>query len=162
MYSALKEFIEKNKDLIEEADWASLFAKAVQKGVYFCDLVTILHQADIDDPLVNEHKNDPGLNGFIYDLQEVIDSDNFYKLSTIQPNNAGYLKAARLIGLDVYSVIGDDKIRFLFDRLPNATTFMITYKDYPIDDLINNIKRLFVIPSYVDISEKNFRKVDFT
>lgn len=29
MYSALKEFIEKNKDLIEEADWASLFAKAV-------------------------------------------------------------------------------------------------------------------------------------
>ena len=162
MYSALKEFIEKNKDLIEESDWASLFEKAVQKGVYFSDLVTILRKADIDDPLVDEHKNDPDLNGFMYDLQEVIDSDNFYKLSTIQPNNAGYLKAAKLIGLDVYSVIGDAKIRFLFDPLPNATIFMITYKDYPLDDLIHNIRQSFEIPSYVDISEKNFRKVDFT
>lgn len=157
MYTELKKFIEQNIDLIENSDWPTLFHKCISEhgvGVYFSDFLSVLKKAGIDNILIDDAD-------FINTLQEALHTYGFYKVSTIQPNNTGYLRAAKALNLDVYSIVGDEKLKFIFDILPNHESFIITYKDYPLSDLIYDIKYTFAIPDYTDISKKNFRKIGF-
>ena len=152
MNQANKEFIERNIDTIEKNDWATLIRESARSAIFFTDILSILKKADISDPLIDEFARDKLLIEVLYDLEDSLAANNF---AFIRPDLTEYLKAARLVDLDVYT------IRILNNSPSNI--LIITFKGYLLDQLIKRINEMY--PPFIFNSHElklgDFKKVNF-